>query len=354
MTEKKIRIVFCLLSLVLGVGIGVGGYGISQIFEPKPAPVIFTDSDGGMVLPDQTTNNGIQLLSTRIAPSDYETYGISPQAENAIRITGTFTPANATNKMVDWSVAFKNANSLWATGKTVTDYVTVTPIADGSLTANVECLQAFGEQIILKCTSRENSSVYATCTVDYMFRYDGYSLCIETTPNSDRCYYNGDTIVFTPDFSQNSSARLTLMGTSSLPCTIRQGTSIQEALEKMDSAYIQMIPTAELHNALIAAGISAPHMTEYWQKSDTDFAGFFDQTWCSETNGGDETLKNTLIDALVGFNGNAYTITVYESNGQGAKTLLTFNVKFDTSVIAGQKGSVAVQGLTIDKTEIVF
>ncbi len=353
MTEKKIRIVSCLLSLVLGVGIGAGGYGIAQICKSKPESVICADNDG-MVLPDKTANHGIQLLSTRIAPTDYEQYGISPQAENAIRITGTFTPVNATNQTVDWSVAFKDANSSWATGKTVTDYVTVTPISDGSLTANVECLQAFGEQIILKCISRENNSVYATCTVDYMFRFDGYSLCVSTTPDSDKCYYNGDTIVLTPDFSQTRSGHLTLMGTSSLPCTIRQGNSIQEAVDKMASAYIKMIPTTELYNALKAAGISIPHLMEYWQKSDTDFADFFDQAWCSETNGGDETLKNTLIDALVGFNGNAYAIEVYESKDSGAKMLLSFKVKFDTSVIAGQKGGVAVQGLTLDKSEIVF
>lgn len=48
---------------------------------------------------------------------------------------------------------FVDASSAWATGKTVTDYVTVTPTANGALTANVECIKDFGEQI--KVTGNE-------------------------------------------------------------------------------------------------------------------------------------------------------------------------------------------------------
>ena len=88
-------------------------------------------------------------------------------AETAYQLTATITPENATNKAVDWTIAFVNAESEWATGKTVTDYVTVTPTADGALTANVECLQAFGEQVRVTVTSRDNTSVKANATVDY-------------------------------------------------------------------------------------------------------------------------------------------------------------------------------------------
>ena len=45
--------------------------------------------------------------------------------------------------------------------------MTVTPTADGALTANVECLQAFGEQVRVTVTSRDNTAVKANATVDY-------------------------------------------------------------------------------------------------------------------------------------------------------------------------------------------
>lgn len=88
-----------------------------------------------------------------------------------VHLTATIEPENAEDKRLDWSVAFANPVSEWATGKTVTDYVTVTPTADGSLEADVKGLKAFGEQIIITCTSRANSAATATCTVDYIARY---------------------------------------------------------------------------------------------------------------------------------------------------------------------------------------
>ena len=64
-------------------------------------------------------------------------------ASEGITLTATVSPETADNKAVDWSVSFVNPSSSWASGKSVTDYVTVTPTSDGALTANVNCLKAF-------------------------------------------------------------------------------------------------------------------------------------------------------------------------------------------------------------------
>ena len=122
--------------------------------------------------------NGISLMSAKIALEDYEEYGISELAESAVSITATITPAEADDKTVDWSIKWKNASSSWATGKTVTDYVTITPTADGALTANAECKQAFGEQIVITCTSRMNSKATAEVTVDYVKKLEGTTLTL--------------------------------------------------------------------------------------------------------------------------------------------------------------------------------
>lgn len=73
-------------------------------------------------------------------------------------------------KAIDWSIAWKNASSTWASGKTVTDYVTVTPTADGALTAKVKKVKVFGEQIIVTAASRIRSEIKATATVDCLKR----------------------------------------------------------------------------------------------------------------------------------------------------------------------------------------
>ena len=90
--------------------------------------------------------------------------------EESVTVTATITPSTATNKKVNWSLAWKNASSSWASGKDVSDYVTVTPASDGALTANVNCLKAFGEQIKITVTSRANVNAKAECTLDYARR----------------------------------------------------------------------------------------------------------------------------------------------------------------------------------------
>ena len=95
-------------------------------------------------------------------------------ASEGITLTATISPETADNKSVDWSVSFVNPSSSWASGKTVTDYVTVTPTSDGALTANVNCLKAFGEQIKVTVASRVNPEAKGMhaglCPPDFGYR----------------------------------------------------------------------------------------------------------------------------------------------------------------------------------------
>lgn len=173
MTEIKKRILSNVMSLILGAGIGAGAYALKErITEPKvPGIEVSTPEEvGGGVILNKPENHGIEMVSAKIAREEYEANGISPMAENAYTLTATIEPSNASNRAVDWSVEFVDPSSEWATGKTVTDYVTVTPTSDGALTATVSNLGEFGEQIKVTVTSRDNSAAYASCTVDYAKR----------------------------------------------------------------------------------------------------------------------------------------------------------------------------------------
>ena len=156
------------------VGVLSDGFKNWDKFKPDEEQT----QEGGAVI-TEGESNGIKLMSAKISPENYDEYGISPMADTAYQLTATLTPENATNKAVDWTIAWNGGrgqggggssglrSSEWADGKTVTDYVTVTPTSDGALTANVECLQAFGAQVKITVTSRDNTSVKATATVDY-------------------------------------------------------------------------------------------------------------------------------------------------------------------------------------------
>ena len=131
------------------------------------------------VIINQPVQNGVSLFVAKISKADFVANGINPLAETAYTLTATVSTPLEENKKVDWSIFWKNDGSSWATGKTVTDYVTITPAADGALTATAECLQAFGEQIVVQCVSRVSPAQNATCTIDYAKRVTDFSVTVK-------------------------------------------------------------------------------------------------------------------------------------------------------------------------------
>lgn len=166
---KSLCLVFAALFALSWVFFGFlyykGGVDFSALKNPKQN---YTAGGGAVI--DEGKSNGIALMSAEIPVEEFAENDVSPLAETAYTLTATITPASAVDKTVDWSVAFVNPDSEWATGKTVTDYVTVTPEADGALTATVECLQAFGERITVTVTSRDMETVSADCVCNYVKR----------------------------------------------------------------------------------------------------------------------------------------------------------------------------------------
>ena len=127
-------------------------------------------SEGKMSVPEATVGHGVSLMSVEIPRTEYDDYGIMPIVETAYTLTATVNE-DAFVKAVDWTVEFQDPASEWSTGKTVTDYVTVSP--SGNLTATVSCLEAFGEIIFVSAVSRDDVSKKATCEVNYASRLIG-------------------------------------------------------------------------------------------------------------------------------------------------------------------------------------
>ena len=351
--ESKVKQVIggiaCALALILAGGICGGLLQHHYNWGAEKPPV--EDSTGGEEKPEDSTgggevsteagvSHGIRLAAMKLASSEYEAYGVSAQAETAYTLTATITPADAANKKVDWTIAFKNASSTWASGKTVTEYATVTPSADGALTAVVENVAAFGEQIIVKATSRDNAEAFATCTVEYLQRTTGYTLVLDgKTYNTAGTTTNSAT----PTFATAKSASATV--------TVNKSTVYTRA--NTDSVgYISVKPTAAFKTAITNAGLDASKLKEYSSSAMTiNFSNWFDSVWGSaiySTN----AEKNKLIKAIANdYHGNVYEIELYNYESGQTTVLANFNIVFDASVIVGQKG---VESIVIDETEIVF
>ena len=117
--------------------------------------------------------HGLKLMSATIAPENYAEYGVSTYAESAFSLTVTITPSNATYQAVDMTLKWKNSQSEWASGKSVSDYLTINQTSDGSLTATGTVLQAFSEPIEITATLRGQEEITAKAQVDYVGTISG-------------------------------------------------------------------------------------------------------------------------------------------------------------------------------------
>lgn len=120
---------------------------------------------GNMLMGDNEIN-GLSLQAYALSAEEYEANAVPEEAETAVKIKVRFSPENTTDKRLQASLSFKNAQSTWASGKTVTDYVTASVNQQEIL---LTCTEAFGSQIELRIdTNHEN--IYATVSVDYIAR----------------------------------------------------------------------------------------------------------------------------------------------------------------------------------------
>ena len=293
------------------------------------------DSSGAII--GESTGNGVKLMSAKIAKEDYADYGISPLAETAYQLTASIEPMDATNQEVDWSVSFVNASSAWATGKTVTDYVTVTPTEDGAKTATVANLGAFGEQIKVTVTSRDNPEATAECTVDYVNRLTSATVSIgggtSIICSSEGTEYD---VSLNETYSDGTIESLTTI----TGATIELTTGFKDAIEESTSSLKNLVTKT--------IGITSGFT------SDEDFIRSFFSTCDNATLlGSPMYFKNAFKKQALSFEGSQAIIKVTYKNSYSSEVYktdtATLEVKFNTEAL-----KTGVTGVTIIGGNIVF
>lgn len=154
------------------------GTGVWQVTPDEPAQE--ENYDGSII--EETTSDGVSLMSTKIATADYAEYGISPLAETAYTLTATVFDEDGSSSGIPQNVTYtaewKNPSSEWANGKDVNDYYQVT--STGINTATATCLQAFGEPVTITATSYFNPEAYCTWEANYVKRVENITATIQT------------------------------------------------------------------------------------------------------------------------------------------------------------------------------
>ena len=294
-----------------------------------------TMTDGGMQV-GNVHSNGIKLMSATLLSSEYDEYGVAATAESAYTLTATITPEYASNKAVDWSVAWVNSSSSWANGKKASDYVKVSPSSDGALTATVSCLSAFGEQVKIVVSSRDNSSITAECICDYAQRINSFaSISIANSTSSAGTFLN--------TFNSTSS--------TATPTTVITAENNYSAYTVEDT--FTYTATMRINDAFVSA-VTAQGFT-CTQDANTYFS------FGTSGNFGLSAISNPAL-VLQGQRKSQY-ITAMQSLGTGAQigdvkvvaqgTYSTYEQVFPI-VLDASCTEVAVSSLAVDSTSFTF
>lgn len=202
MTDKKTRIVSNLLSLMLGAGIGAGCYRVIErilhVGDQRIELEAPSEEVGGVII-SETESQGVKVSSARIAREDYAKYAVPAAVESAYTLKITVLPEDADNKLLNYDVRFANPNSGWASGKRVSDYVSVQYMVmeydedyGGELAKwkdistsggdayelKVTCKAGFGEAIEIAVSSREDATKSSVCRCDYVKRLESLDVSV--------------------------------------------------------------------------------------------------------------------------------------------------------------------------------
>lgn len=309
-----------------------------------------TDEDGTIFTFD---NFGVELTASPISVEDYEEYGISPIAEKAYTLTATIMPETISNKNLTWSISFQNGDSWWASGKSVEEYVKLTVLSD-THRANIQCLQAFGEKIVVTVTSQYDSSKNAKCILDYKQKVEGFKFKL------DRVNYNSwgrfeyvegqkllDCRVF-PNYEQEYSAEYEVTPYGSEVYTL-------EATAESVKFYCVMEPSENFVNKLNELGLNGAAAKTYCI-SDTEgssgtVSGFFDKSWCAAicNNADDADTRNKFLNAILEFeSATAYNFKIYDRKDGTLQS--THNIVFDTMTLVEQ----LIVNLQLNCSNLIF
>lgn len=157
-------VLIVLLLATIGIAIPSKGFTDWSKFKHNKPQVEQPDKPGEEQKPgggdnidvEQIETNGV-LLSMATATADDGTVSKI--------ITATVLPEDAPDKSVDWSIRWADDAPL--KDKDISEYLTLTPTADGALTATVTCHKSFrGSVAIIKVETRSGGQ-HAICMASY-------------------------------------------------------------------------------------------------------------------------------------------------------------------------------------------
>ncbi len=161
-------LIIAIMGAVVCLALQVGG--VFDFFKKDDAPAEEQSEDvkhdGGLHFdiqnsaPSMSPVDGIQGVSLA--------YALTAAAPDIFTktLTATVEPQEAPDKSCDWHIEWQPDAE--KASEPVTNYVTVTPSSDGSQTATVKCIKAFGDDKIIISVTTRVGGFSASCTCSYV------------------------------------------------------------------------------------------------------------------------------------------------------------------------------------------
>lgn len=163
---KRIIAVFAAVFVIAAFVLSVLTKGFTDWRFGKEQPMV-NDLNSNVVITPQDSNGGLRLMAEfqpEITPGGTE----EENASKSLSITATLSPVTVENKAIHWSVAWQDPKSEWASGKDVSDYLTLgAESSQSGESIQLNCVNDFGEKIIVTAKAEADESIFANCNVDF-------------------------------------------------------------------------------------------------------------------------------------------------------------------------------------------
>lgn len=245
-TNKKAKSAAAgIVAMFLVAGLAAGYVGLSLSKDSwNPADWV-TNADeqtevlyeGDMVVTNSGNNAKISVASAQIKAADYATYGVSEQSVTAYTIEAELQPAAALQSITH-NVRFANPSSSWASGKNISDYIKTTQ--DG-MQILVECLQPFGEQVVVDLTCAYDDSITTSVEFDFIAALESAEISGATSANGYCIKACSETVNY--DLTYGVGTIKADVGFSDTTLTIKD--SFKNMLTAQNNPYMKMFMTSE-------------------------------------------------------------------------------------------------------------
>lgn len=318
---------------------------------------------GGMELGESDSAGKLSLTSTVIPIANYADYGISPASEAAVTVKASFkdyagdplSEEDAAKVKLVWTTDWKSKDG-WASGKSCSDYVTVSPQED-THSVTVSCSQAFGAQIELKAAVEGDEDVSGSIPIDYCQKYDHIEVQFEwgTATGHVSKSFNSKTDVLGGvfiDFPLRSGSDALAVGWDSDGKIEVKIVGASVYTKPIVGSVTKITVTSNIKSKIQAAGgsavgddaiMAASGSTPGYQYKVAQMLGVSDYSGMSVSAFRSAVAKNYMAEAIV-----KYTFHLYV-NGAELSEKPTCSVFFNTSSL-----SVSASSIELDSKGLEF